>query len=475
MKRRKTQKKLTVHDLEIIKAFCVSSSRESFLAFRKYMGHGYYRYGWFFEELTLRLEKFYEDMIAGKRPKVIFQTPPQHGKSEAIVDFIAWIIGKNTDFRTIYSSYSKRLGVRANLKLKRILQSEKYREIFPHVQIPRRNTGYANTTELFEFPDHFGSFRNTTVGGSITGETLDLGIIDDPHKNRQEANSPLKRETIWEWFTDSFFTRFDDRAGFLMILTRWHTDDLAGRLIEKMDDVELVSYEAIASDDEPYRKAGDPLFPEHKSLDFLIQRKNTMSNVNWMALYQQSPILIGGNLYKTEWFKKIGELPKVKFYKFITVDTAQKTKEINDYTVMAAWMVYDNRLILVDLMRAKLTAPQLRRTAAEFYKKHDHQLRYMYVEDKVSGTGLIQELQEQNMRIRGIQRGVDKITRALDAIPHIEQGKVYIYDKVSQVDDCMAEVSLFPNGVHDDFVDVLNDAVDIAFIGTGFDIRAFLK
>ena len=462
-------------DLDNIKRLCIKASRESFLAYRKYMGAGYYRYGWFFEEITLRLERFYDDMTAGRRPKLILQTPPQHGKSEAILDFVAWVIGKNPDFRTIYASYSKRLGVRANLKLKRVLQSEKYNEIFPHVKIPRRNTGYANTTELVEFPDHFGSFRNTTVGGSITGETLDIGIIDDPHKNRQEANSLLKRDTVWEWFTDSFYTRFDDHAGFLMILTRWHVDDLAGRLIEKMDDIDLVSYEAIASNDERRRKAGAALFPALKPHDFLMERKNAMSQENWMALYQQKPVLIGGNLYKTDWFRTIDHLPKIKYYKFITADTAQKTKEINDYTVMAAWMVHDGRLILVDMIRAKLTAPQLRRTAEQFYKKHDQHLRYMYVEDKVSGTGLIQELQEKNMRIKGVQRGVDKITRALDAIPHIEQGKVYIYSGVSGVHDIMEELAQFPNGVHDDFVDVLNDAVDVSFIGTGFDIRAFMK
>jgi len=472
---KKRAMKINRHDLDVIKNYCIMSSRESFLAYRKYIGVGLYKYGWFFEEITLKLEQFYHDMVAGKRPKLIMQTPPQHGKSEAIIDFIAWLIGKNTDFRTIYASYSKRLGVRANLKLKRVLQSEKYQEIFPHVHIPKRNTGYANTTELFEFPDYFGSFRNTTVGGSITGETLDIGIIDDPHKNRQEANSLLKREMVWEWFTDSFFTRFDDQAGFLMILTRWHVDDLAGRLIEKMNDVELVSYEAIATKDERYRRKGAALFPQLKPFDFLIQRKNAMSQENWMALYQQSPVLIGGNLYKTEWFKTIGVLPTTHFYKFITGDTAQKTKEINDYTVLAAWLVHGDKLILVDFIRAKLTAPQLRRTAEQFYKKHEQHLRYMYVEDKVSGTGLIQELQEKNMRIKAVQRGVDKITRALDAIPHIEQGKVYIYSGVSGVNDIMEEISLFPNGIHDDFVDVLNDAIDVTFIGTGFDIRAFMK
>jgi len=611
---------LTLYDVSLIKRFWITASRVDFLAFRKYMWHGYYKHGWFFEELTNRLQQFYNDLMAGNRPKLIIQTPPQHGKqcavntrvlttrgwmfhgrlsvgdfvyhpsgeptevvayfpqdepctlevvtttgqrikvhprhewtlydrkykevvtletqslgdlhygngyrwqlpkvlmrgrneivyiknvtvckpiegnciqvaspdglylvgrhlvathnSEAAVDFIAWLVGVEPDFRTIYASYSRRLGVRANQKLRRIILTQKYKEIFPHVELPAPNTGYSLTTELVEFPNSHGSFRNTTVGGAITGETLDLGILDDTIKNRQEANSPLKRETVWEWFTDSFFTRFDKKAGFLMVLTRWHTDDLAGRLIEKLEDVDVVVYEAIATQDEKYRKAGEPLFPEHKPLDFLLQRKQAMSKENWMALYQQSPVIVGGNLYKTEWIREVDELPTIRYHKFITVDTAQKTKEINDFTVMAAWVVHGDKLILVDCMRAKLTAPQLRRTAIEFYEKNNDSLRYMYIEDKVSGTGLIQELEEKGLRIKPIGRGVDKITRALDAIPHIEQGKVYFYTGVKNRDSLLDEMALFPNGVHDDFVDVLNDAVDIAFVGNRFDIRAFMQ
>jgi len=612
---------LTLYDVSLIKQFWIKTSRLDFLAFRKYMWHGYYKHGWFFEELTLHLQQFYFDLISGNRPKLIIQTPPQHGKqcavdthiltpkgwkhhgtlsvgdqvyhpsgkaidvvayipqeqpctkevvisdlsrikvhprhewtvydnkyqewitletqsfpedlfyngeyryqlplvhklrpfdrrhirnitsckptegnciqvdspdglylvgkklipthnSEVAVDFVAWLLGVEPDYRTIYASYSRRLGVRANLKLRRMIESPKYREIFPHVTLPQRNTGYSINTELIEIPESRGSFRNTTVGGAITGETLDCGILDDTIKNRQEANSPLKRETVWEWFTDSFFTRFDEKAGFLMVLTRWHIDDLAGRLIEKMEDVEIVTYEAIASQDEKYRKAGEPLFPEHKPLDFLLQRKQAMSQENWMALYQQSPILLGGNMYKTEWIREVDELPTIHYHKFITVDTAQKTKEINDYTVMAAWVVHGEKLILADCIRAKLTAPQLRRTAIEFYEKNSDCLRYMYIEDKVSGTGLIQELEEKGLRIKPIGRGVDKVTRAQDAIPHIEQGKVFFYTGVKDRSSLLDEMALFPNGVHDDFVDVLNDAVDIAFVGNRFDIRAFMQ
>jgi predicted phage terminase large subunit-like protein len=142
---------------------------------------------------------------------------------------------------------------------------------------------------------------------------------------------------------------------------------------------------------------------------------------------------------------------------------------------MAAWIVYGEKLILCDIIRAKLTAPQLRRTAVDFYNKNSDHLRYMYIEDKVSGTGLIQELEEQGLRIKPVSRGIDKVTRALDAIPHIEQGKVYFYSGIKNRDALLDELALFPNGVHDDFVDVLNDAVDITFVGNRFDISAFMQ
>ena len=161
------------------------------------------KWGWWQTEIAQELQRFYDDMQAGKRPKLVIQAPPQHGKSVQVVDFIAWLAGKNPDCRTIYTSFSERLGVRANLKLQRMYDSQIYQDIFPSTTINKSNSvamsgQYLRNREILEYCDHTGYFRNTTVGGSITGESLSLGVIDDPLKGRKEANSITIRNGVWD-------------------------------------------------------------------------------------------------------------------------------------------------------------------------------------------------------------------------------------------------------------------------------------
>jgi predicted phage terminase large subunit-like protein len=137
------------------------------------------------------------------------------------------------------------------------------------------------------------------------------GVIDDPIKGRKDASSELVRDNAWQWFTDDFFSRFADDAGLLIILTRWHVDDPVGRLIERdtAGRIKVLRYPAIAEHDEPHRKAGDPLFPEHKPLDFLLERKELMSAGNWEALYQQNPTVADGELFKPDRLRVVDAIP----------------------------------------------------------------------------------------------------------------------------------------------------------------------
>jgi hypothetical protein len=153
---------------------------------------------------------------------------PTHNSLSA-EDFIAWVSGKNPDMKTIYSAFSDQLSTGCNLNLQRTFTSAKYRRIFPNVQV---NAGrYVMNQELIEFVGREGSFRNTTVNGSVTGMELHLGVIDDPVKGRAEAKSPTTRNRTWDWLTDDFFTRFAENSGLLFIMTRWDIDDVLGRFI----------------------------------------------------------------------------------------------------------------------------------------------------------------------------------------------------------------------------------------------------
>jgi hypothetical protein len=174
----------------------------------------------------------------------------------------------------------------------RILSSEIYIKIFGRTRIGL--PGWKLTSNFFELADFRGSFRYTTALGAVTGLELHLGVVDDLVKGRQEAFSKTVRDRTWLWFTDDFRTRFNKDAGLLAIGTRWHVDDMLGRLMEKYPEAKVLRYPAIAEVDEGGRQAGEALFPQWKPLSFLHEQKRGMTTASWEALYQQRPIIVGG-------------------------------------------------------------------------------------------------------------------------------------------------------------------------------------
>lgn len=448
-----------------------------FYAYRKMVTPGLID-SWWQQDVAKHLEQFKDDMVNKRSPILIIQAPPQHGKSEQITDFITWYAGQFPKTKCIYASFSERLGVRANRKLQKILDSEQYQRLFPKASINGSNTvtkvgQLLRNQDIIEIGNEGGFFRNTTVRGAITGESLDLGVIDDPIKGREQANSTTIRDRTWDWLMDDFFTRFSDGGGLLVILTRWHIDDPIGRLIDRFPKAKVLTYKAIAEDDEEHRKAGEALFPEHKSLEFLLDRKRLMDPANWEALYQQNPVVAGGNLFKIDDFVMYRDMPAIK-WRGIYVDTAQKTGEKHDYTVMQLWgQGVDGKAYLIDMVRGKFEAPELEKTAIAFWQKckamdtgQYGMLRKMAVEDKVSGTGLIQVLKRLGVPVVPIKRTRDKYTRALDVMPSVAAGLVCLPKDAVWVKDVITEVSQFPDGKHDDIVDpMLDAAVDMLLKG----------
>lgn len=447
-------------DIELIDQFGAFKARQSVWGFRRYM-RPKMKLGWWQRDLCAHLMEFKRALIAGEAPMLFVQAPPQHGKSETINDFIAWLLGNHPELMTMFASYSDRLGVRANLSFQRYLRSEKYAKVFPE---PILRQGGVVTQDFMELQGK-GYWRNTTVRGPVTGEGLDLGIIDDPIKSREEANSALIRDRTWDWFTDDFMSRFSEEAGLLGIMTRWNIDDLFGRAQKAFPKAKVVTYRAIAEEDEDCRKIGEPLFPEHKSLPFLNIRKDAMMPHNWNALYQQHPTLAEGELFETAWLKAVSPqaLPPIK-YRMIFADTGQKTKEQNDYSCFQCWGAHgQNEAILLDMIHGRWKAPQLRTQASAFWDKHATmtgvgRLRRMNVEDKVSGTSLIQDL-EGNIPVFGIQRGTDKVFRANDVSPLVQAGRVSYVTGVPHLSQLLTELAAFPSAPNDDTVDPFMDAV----------------
>jgi hypothetical protein len=213
------------------------------------------------------------------------------------------VAGNNPDKKTIFGSYSDDLGVRTNTELQRIYSTDTFKGIFPGTRISEAHTSsdkWKRNENLIEYVNRGGSFRNTTVAGQVNGQELHLGVIDDPLKGRAEAHSPTIRDKTWEWFADDFMSRFAKDGALLVVMTRWHKDDLLGRFLEKFPDVRVLRYPAIAEHDELHRKKGEALFPEHKPLDFLMERRKLLTEASWESIYQQNPIVVGGGMLPVE-------------------------------------------------------------------------------------------------------------------------------------------------------------------------------
>jgi predicted phage terminase large subunit-like protein len=462
-------------DVELLELYMLERARDDFWEYRKLIRPDMIT-GWFQYDLACKLQEFHDKMIQGVRPIMVVQAPPQHGKSVTVMDFIAWIAGKCPNLKTGFASYSDMLGVRANLHLQRTFSENTYKKVFPCFRLPKKSSPTTVNRSKIDFANYRGSFRNTTAGGSITGECLDIGIIDDALKGREQANSQTIRDKVWDWFTDDFSTRLSSNGALLIVMTRWHTDDLIGRLIaQSPDNLTVVKYQAIAEVDEMYRRADEPLFTELKPLDFLLELKSRQAGFSWQSLYQQNPIEQGGNIIKSSYFRFYQQLPSLS-YRVIYADTAQKTKEHNDYSVFQCWGKMDSGdICLVDQVRGRWDSVDLETQAVAFWSKHSRQvgeyppegwgrLRTMKVEDKVSGTGLIQKLRrESQIPIMPIQRCVDKYTRLCDNLGYIESGRVWLPQNALWLSDFLTECEHFSADMghsFDDQIDPMLDAVE---------------
>ncbi|WP_206433670.1 phage terminase large subunit [Pseudomonas synxantha] len=436
--------------------------------------------GWFNREVAAALQQFYYDVERGLQPRLMIFAPPRSGKSELFSRrFPAWALGRNPDLQMIACSYASDLANRMNRDVQRIIDDDTYHAIFPDTCLNGKRvvsvTGTAlRNSEIFEVVGHTGAYRSAGVGAGITGMGADIGIIDDPVKDAKEANSETVRAAIWDWYTTTFYTRLSPKSGILLGMTRWHSDDLAGRLLAQMEDGEgdtwkVVSFPAIAEEDEAYRKVGEALHPERYPLERLAKIKQAIGSHAWNALYQQRPTTKGGGLIHSAWFIRYRVLPRIE-YRVIYADTAQKTGERNDYTVFQCWGYgEDRRVYLIDQLRGKWEAPDLRKRATEFWNKHSaaHDVGYLrsfMVEDKASGTGLIQDIRSLGgIPISGIERTKDKLTRVMDVLGYIESGNVCIPEDAPFTSDFITECEAFTaddSHLHDDQIDPMCDAIN---------------
>jgi len=420
------------------------------------------------------IEKYAKKIINKEIKRLMIFMPPRHGKTEMVsVKLPAFIFGHDPDIQMIGTSYGAELATKINRQIQRTMDSDAHKQIFPGSVLNDSNvrtvSGNAlRNSDVFEIVGRRGSYRSAGVGGSITGVGANLLLIDDPIKNREEANSAVYRDKVWDWYTSTAYTRLEKDGQIILVLTRWHEDDLAGRLLKEQkenpnaDKWDILSLEAIKETERPYdkRKIGEPLWPWKYNLERLNGIRGTIGRRDWEALYQQRPSALEGNLFRSEWWKYYTDLPLnieriVQFW-----DCAQKPGITNDYTVCATWAKTPSGFYLLDLYRGKVEYPQLISTANALYNKHKPHA--VVIEDKAAGISLIQDLRK-NTTIPVIaydpaQR--DKETRASAATPAVEAGNCYLPKNANWLHDFIREHERFPDTAHDDIVDTTSMMVD---------------
>ena len=290
--------------------------------------------------------------------------------------------------------------------------------------------------------------ENFFVGGILVHN---CAIIDDPHKNRQEASSETIRHNIIDWFNSTLYTRLSNTGSLVLVQTRWHREDLAGYLLQKEPDKwDHINFPAI-------NEAGEALWPERWPIEKLEDIRKTIGTFEFEALYQQNPVPRSGNIIKKEWIQTYRELPEVKSFSW-SWDTAIKAGQENDYSVGQLWAECNNGYYLIDLFRERLDYPELRKIVNALYNKHrSHEV---LIEDKASGQQILQDFKRiGTMPIVAMIPGRDMAsskTERMDLVsPLFEAGKVFFPHEAPYLFDLIEELTNFPYTKHDDMCDAM--------------------
>jgi predicted phage terminase large subunit-like protein len=412
---------------------------------------------WHQDKICAALER----VVIGQCKRLIINLPPRSGKTElAVISFIAWCIGNFPDSEFIHASYSKRLATNNTWNARTLVEHESFADIFGPIAM-RHDSNAKDEWRTEAGGIVYATGADGTITGYGAGKMRDTFggaiIIDDPHK-AGEANSATRRQNVIDWFSTTMESRKNrPDTPIIVIMQRLHENDLSGFLLNggNGESWEHLNIQSEIGD-------GKSFWPEQFPWEDL-KRKEASNPYVYAGQYMQNPAPIGGGIFKDEWWQYYNALPTFK-WRAIYADTAMKTKEQNDYSVFQCWGVTDsNKVFLIDMIRGKWEAPELLAQARAFWNKHkgaeNGALRQMKIEDKASGTGLIQTLKREGIPVLPIQRNIDKITRAYDAAPSIEAGHVYLPKDAPWLSDILTEATQFPNATHDDTLDPMMDAI----------------
>jgi predicted phage terminase large subunit-like protein len=453
-------------ELKLERELLAIQAKNHFRRFLDYMDSQYKRQ-WFHTTIAEYCQRLYE----GKIKRLMIFIPSQHGKSLCVSQrFPSWVLGKDPDCRIVGTSYSSLLAEQFSRAIQRNIDDARYKAIFPDTILANGKSGYVHNVDTFEVYGHKGFYKAVGVTGSLTGTPVDIAIIDDPIKDAREAFSPTYRERVWEWYTSVLLTRLHNDSKQLLIMTRWHEDDLAGRLLKMEPEKWVVlSIPAIreslmdGNDFDP-RRVGEALWEERHSREKILAQRSLSERV-FSALYQQHPTAEGGNIIKRDWFKMCEreELERIQdkpthFF----IDTAFTEKTSNDPTGIIGVKFNNHFIYVVCATKVHMKFPDLCRFIPTYVKSNGYRSSSsIRIEPKANGLSVIDMLRETTCLnvMETPSPKESKEVRLNAASPIIEAGRVFLA-RGTWNEEFISEVCGFPTAPHDEYVDVLGYAID---------------
>jgi predicted phage terminase large subunit-like protein len=404
------------------------------------------------------------EIAAGNKDRVCVNIPPRHGKSQLVsIYFPAWFIGKFPNKKVMMVSHTTDLAVDFGRKVRNIVDSDAYKQIFPTVALAAdsKSAGRWNTNVG-------GEYYACGIGSSIAGRGADLLLVDDPHSEQDVINGNFDVfDKAYEWFTYGARTRLMPQGKVAIIQTRWHLDDLTGRVVKDMamnegsDQYEVVEFPAII---DTVSKLGEPiqkaLWPDFYDLPALLRTKASMPLFQWNAQYQQNPTSEEASVVKREWWKIwTKEDPPRCEYLIMSLDAAAEAHNRADFTALTTWGVFNNEeanayhIILLNSIKRRMEFPELKALALEEYKEWEPDA--FIVEKKSNGVPLFQELRRQGIPLQEYtpHRGSgDKLARLNSVADIVMSGLVWVPES-RWAEELVEEIAGFPFSSHDDLVD----------------------
>ncbi len=439
----------------------LEEARNNLAAYATFVSYGRYELPRHVRYLTAELEK----VEAGKTKRLAINLPPRHSKTWTAEHFVTWFLGRRPDRNVIWVSYNAEIAETSGRRIRNIVNDERHQAVFPACQI----TADSSAVSRFGLTAG-GNFFAVGAQGTLTGRGGDLIICDDLIQNDEAANSTKIKQGLWSWYQATLRTRCEPGARIVCIGTRWAVDDFIGRLLQDSNESwSLISLPAVAEPgllgkllgrrDAIGRLPGEPLWSERFDLNVLNQTRATVGPVVWAGLFQQRPVILGGNVFKKDWFQSYTTAPEQCSRVVFSLDCAYKTGQSADFSVITVVSETKNGYYVRLVSKGRWEFPTLQQQVLALAKVWKPNA--VLIEDTASGQSLLQTLKaETRLPIIGVKPKGDKLARANAVTAIVESGRVFIPAQAEWRDDFIEELCSFPNGPHDDVVDSMTQALD---------------